>query len=372
MRRYADTISHKFCYYSLMRHKVDQIGKGKYSISGEYLGAFLEFVTECGVDASAILLDVGLAPESIIQQPQFVGSESFNRAIRSLLNQSPDPHHAYRFARRISELRHGTAGVIAQNSQTLREAMELGMRYVRPQIGNTNRLLVHTRKDTMTIMVSPRHPKVNDDYDHEIDSFTSIIMVLGTEMRGRRMSGTMGLPFSNELKVTHSDNGFSRYKAGLPPGLKITFNAPYVALVMEPEYLDTPLLAPSFELQAAALRHLEGLDADANISDRVRGVFQSHEPNVPDLDAVAEALHMSRATLKRKLKTSGSTFQDIKDSFRLRRASNLLRDTEATVDEIAAELSFSDASGFSKAFRRWTGLAPSEWRLAQQVSAKEV
>jgi len=191
-------------------------------------------------------------------------------------------------------------------------------------------------------------------------------------MRGRRMAGTMGLAFSNELKVTHSDNGFSREKAGLPPGLNIIFNAPQVELVLEPKYLNTPLLAPSCELQAVALRQLEDSDLGANISDRVRAVFERLEPDVPDLEAIAEALHMSRATLKRKLKTNGSTFQDIKDSFRLRRASNLLRDTQATVDEIAAELRFSDASGFSKTFRRWTGLAPSEWRLAQQVSANKV
>jgi len=354
-----------------MHQKIDQIGKGKHSISAEYLGAFLEFVTESGVDASAILLDAGLTPESIIQQPQFVGGETFNRAIKSFLNKRPDPHHAYRFARRLSELRHGTAGVVAQNSQTLREATELGLRYARPQLGNANRLLLRTENDTMTMLMSPRNPKSDDDFDHEIDCFTSIIMLLGHEIRGRRMTGTMDLAFSNELRVTHSDNGFCRDKAGLPPGLSITFNAPYTALVMESKYLNTPLLAPSFELQSVALRQLEGSDPGANISDRVRGIFQRLEPNVPDLETVAETLHISRATLKRKLKTNGSTFQDIKDSFRLRRASNLLLDTQATVDEIAAELRFSDASGFSKAFRRWTGLAPSEWRLAQQVPANK-
>jgi len=348
-----------------MKQRVNQIGKGQYSISAEYLGTFLEFVEESGVDASTILLNAGLTPESIIQQPQFVGSETFNRAIKSLLSQRPDPHHAYRFARRLSELRHGTAGVVAQNSQTLREATELGIRYAHPQLSNARRLLVRSENDTMKMMMSPRHPKAGDDFDHEFDSFIAIIMLLGHEIRGRLMSGTMDLAFSNELKVTHSDNGFSLDKAGLPPGLKITFNAPHVALVLESKYFNTPLLAPSFELQAVALRQLEGSDPGANISDRVRGIFQRLEPNVPDLETVAETLHMSRATLKRKLKTNGSTFQDIKDSFRLRRASNLLLDTEATVDEIAAELRLSDASGFSKAFRRLTGLPPSDWRLAQ-------
>ena len=41
-------------------------------------------------------------------------------------------------------------------------------------------------------------------------------------------------------------------------------------------------------------------------------------------------------------------------------------ETKASVEEIADELGFSDASGLTKAFRRWTGIAPREWRLAHR------
>lgn len=182
------------------------------------------------------------------------------------------------------------------------------------------------------------------------------------------MAGATATPFANELKVTHSEEGFSLQRAALPPGLRLTFDAPHVELVLCSEYLDMPLLSPSTELRAIALRQLESADLDVNISDRVRGVFQSREPEVPGLDEVCTALHMSRATLKRKLKADGATFKSLKDSFRLRRATSLLRDTEASVEEIADELGFSDASGFSKAFRRWTGIAPREWRITHRAA----
>ncbi|MBW2725033.1 MAG: AraC family transcriptional regulator ligand-binding domain-containing protein, partial [Deltaproteobacteria bacterium] len=110
---------------------VGQIGDGRHTVSAEYLAAFLEFVAECGLDASSVLASAGLSPEAVVQLPRFVGSKAYNRAIRSLLDQRPDPHHAYRFARRCSELRHGAAGMVAQNSQTLREGLELGLRYAR-------------------------------------------------------------------------------------------------------------------------------------------------------------------------------------------------------------------------------------------------
>ena len=252
--------------------------------------------------------------------------------------------------------------MLAQNCQTLREATALGFRYARPQLGNSERLMVRAEKREMVVLMSPPDPKV--EIDDGVDRFNSIVILLGHELRGRRMAGAMATPFANTLKVTHSEDRFSLSRAGLPPGMTITFNAPHVELVLCSDYLDTPLLSPSTELRAIALRQLEGSDPDANISDRVRAVFQSREPEVPDLDEVCAALHMSSATLKRKLKADDATFQSLKDSFRLRRATSLLGGTEASVEEIADELGFSDASGFTKAFRRWTGVAPRDWRLA--------
>jgi len=201
-----------------------------------------------------------------VRLPRFVGHKAYSRSIRSLLDQRPDPHHAYRFARRCSELRHGTAGMVAQNSQTLREGLDLGLRYARPELGNSERLVVRVEKKEMVVLMSPPDPRI--DFDYGVDCFNAIVMLLGHELRGRR----------------------------LPPGMTVSFDAPHCELVLRSDYLDTPLLSPSTELQAIALRQLEGSDPSANISDRVRAVFQTLEPDVPDLDEVCEALHMSRAT----------------------------------------------------------------------------
>lgn len=254
--------------------------------------------------------------------------------------------------------------MVAQNSETLREGLDLGLRYSRPQLGNSERLMVRVEGNEMVILIHASDPKL--EIDESVDRFNSIVMLLGHELRGRRMAGAMATPFANELKVTHSEDGFSPARAALPPGMTITFDAPHVELILRSDYLDMPLLSPSSELRAIALRQLEGADPDANITDRVRAVFQSREPEVPGLDEVCETLHMSRATLKRKLRADGATFQSLKDSFRLRRATSLLGESEASVEEIADELGFSDASGFAKAFRRWTGTAPREWRLAHR------
>ena len=71
---------------------------------------------------------------------------------------------------------------------------------------------------------------------------------------------------------------------------------------------------------------------------------------------------MSVATLKRKLKAEGESFQQIKDGQRLKQAEALLSEGNLNIDQIADRLGYSDASNFSKAFKGWTGITPSQFR----------
>lgn len=161
----------------------------RHTVLAEYLAVFLEFVAECGLDASSVLASAGLSREEVVPLPTFVGSKTYYRLIRSLLDQRPDPHHAYRFARRASELRHGAAGMVAQNSETLREGLDLGLRYSRPQLGNSERLVTRLEGNEMVVLIRPPDPKV--EIDERVDRFNSICMLLGHELRGRRMAGAL-------------------------------------------------------------------------------------------------------------------------------------------------------------------------------------
>ena len=67
---------------------------------------------------------------------------------------------------------------------------------------------------------------------------------------------------------------------------------------------------------------------------------------------------MSNRTLKRRLAASGKSFRSVLDELRTETAMLLLRTGEFSMDEVAERLGFADASGFGKAFRRWTGVSP--------------
>lgn len=85
-----------------------------------------------------------------------------------------------------------------------------------------------------------------------------------------------------------------------------------------------------------------------------------------DLENLAEAAGLSRRTLQRKLAQAGTNFRALLKSGRLRMAQQRLSDSSMRVTDIAAEIGYTDASNFARAFQRQTGLSPSEYRVAHR------
>ena len=84
--------------------------------------------------------------------------------------------------------------------------------------------------------------------------------------------------------------------------------------------------------------------------------------STPSIDEAATAVHVSRRTLIRRLKTEGTSYQLIKDRVRQERALELLANPDTTITEIAELVGFVDAATFSRAFKSWTGSSPSNHR----------
>jgi AraC-like DNA-binding protein len=77
---------------------------------------------------------------------------------------------------------------------------------------------------------------------------------------------------------------------------------------------------------------------------------------------IAEQLNFSSATLTRKLKAENTSFMEIKDRIRKQTALSLLRTSEISVAEISYLVDFSEASAFTRAFKKWMGMSPAEYR----------
>lgn len=87
----------------------------------------------------------------------------------------------------------------------------------------------------------------------------------------------------------------------------------------------------------------------------------------PAAEQMAAALNLSLRSLQRHLAEEGSSFEQILDETRLQLARSYLVDRPWSISDIAYALGYADASCFTRAFRRWTGQAPSHYRRAAEA-----
>lgn len=131
--------------------------------------------------------------------------------------------------------------------------------------------------------------------------------------------------------------------------------------------LQAPLLSADPGLLAMfegdALRRLQALGSQATLRGRALAVVAARlKGRVPDLAEVAAALAMSERSLQRGLQAEGCAYRDIVDEVRHTLALAHLARPGSTATDVAFLLGFSEPSAFSRAFRRWTGVAPTQFQ----------
>jgi len=99
-----------------------------------------------------------------------------------------------------------------------------------------------------------------------------------------------------------------------------------------------------------------------NFSATVRRVLIRAGGNFPNLNGVADRLHISGRTLRRRLEDEATNFRAICDEVRNLLACQYLETTELTVADIADLLDYAEAVSFRRAFVRWNGLTPNQYR----------
>lgn len=149
-------------------------------------------------------------------------------------------------------------------------------------------------------------------------------------------------------------------------GVAPQFDAPVNALYFPASLLDLPLLQCDQDTAALCLArcvHLRArLRAEDCIVDDVRERLLRHPGKFPSIDSVAKAMNLSGRTLRRRLRSRGSGYQNIVDELRFDLARDYLQTTQMSVTQIALLLGYSDGAHFSYAFKRWAGCPPGQFR----------
>lgn len=82
----------------------------------------------------------------------------------------------------------------------------------------------------------------------------------------------------------------------------------------------------------------------------------------PSVLEISEQLHLTERTLRRRLEDEGTTFKALLDQVKRRDALQLLDNQQITIQQVAEKLGYQDPANFTRAFRKWTGQTPSEYR----------
>ncbi|WP_299474445.1 AraC family transcriptional regulator [uncultured Roseibium sp.] len=152
-------------------------------------------------------------------------------------------------------------------------------------------------------------------------------------------------------------------------GVPVEFNASEISLILKPEKLNEPIKQANIDLFNYVLTHLSGVKKQIEAAKEPKelktlrqAAAENARAGVFNAASVAAAANMSVRTAQRIAAENGTTVQGLIDKIREHRATELLRDNRNDIGSIAFLLGYSDERAFRRAFQRWTGQTPSDFR----------
>lgn len=251
----------------------------------------------------------------------------------------------------------GILAHIVRHATTVREALDLAGRYRR--LGDDDVRVEHRMREDGALGLVTRHRPEVDAMGLPLEVMVGWSFKLLSEALGRP------LPL-REVTFAHAARyPLAPYEAFF--GGPVRFSAGANAVWLDPATLDLPLAKPDADLrvwlQAQADRMLAALPPDEDpLHARLRAAIAGELSDGAELPRVAKKLALSARTLQRRLAEHGTSFQDVVDKVRADSAKQLLRDRERSILDAAFELGYADLASFYRAFKRWTGRTPAEWR----------
>jgi len=250
----------------------------------------------------------------------------------------------------------GLVGFGMMSCATLLEATEFGLQY-QQEAGSLAYITREKSKSQFIIAADPLF------YDSDIEMFLIEEMFSSMLMTTRFLVGAHFKPAMIEVVYPRPPH-VARYRELF--GCPVNFSRRRNRFIVDKAWMNTPL-ATHDALVAESVRDLI---ESSLLSQRARDDFGSTIERairenlraLPPLERLAADMHTSERTLRRRLSSAGFSYQSLLESVRKARALELLTHSTCAVSEVAAETGFNDVRNFRKAFKRWTGVAPTEVR----------
>lgn len=145
------------------------------------------------------------------------------------------------------------------------------------------------------------------------------------------------------------------------------FDQTFTGIVFDRNLLESAQIHRDAEFRAVvelqAEKRVSRLSKNASYASRVRDyLIDNAKGHRRDMTAAARALGVSTRSLRRRLSQEGRSYNDIVDEALATMAKRLLSDEDRSIEATAYDMGFSSPSAFHKAFKRWTGTTPKEFR----------
>jgi AraC-like DNA-binding protein len=313
-----------------------------------------------GIDPALVFRSAGLDVESWQDPYARFPATQLDAAWRQSVDLVGDPCFGLRAARCWHPSQLHALGYAWLASDTLADAVSRLTRFFR-LITETAVMELSESKDQLRLAVStvPYATVIHE----RTDAFLAVLVGLC------RLSTDAGFaPLALHLRRPEPACASEFYGLFKAP---ITFAASRDVVVFRREDMYRPLPTGNKELARANEQvitdYLQRLDA-TNLAGHVRiRLLDSLSSGEVDEAGMARSMNLSRRTFQRRLADEGTSFKEVLDETRRQVALRYVENPHMPLKEVSYLLGFSEPSNFTRAFRRWTGKSPSDYRLRGSV-----
>lgn len=313
-----------------------------------------------------LLAGTRLSPDDLAALDGQLGARDQLAVIRNALRLAGNPGFGLVVGHRLPLAAHGALGQLLAASPTLLEGWRALARFHALRVPMVSvRLRVQAR--TVDIALEP------EDAPDDVRLFLleamavtvqrGIELVTGRRLREGRLTLGYAAPAHAALyaEFVHSPCAFG--------GAHTAWRIPRALLEAPNPFRDDALFRDALrQCEAASHAHAAADDA-LPWPARVTALLRDQPGVLWTLADVAAHFHVSPRTLIRHLKAEGTAYQRLLDAELARQAGELLLGEGHSVESAALAVGYRDATAFRRAFRRWTGMSPSDW-LARQATAR--
>lgn len=268
------------------------------------------------------------------------------------------PDFGLRLGQQLTPSTHGPIGYVALSSPDLMTALSSLRDFLPIRIPFAQLELVEDRQ-WLTCKLHFKLPAGTNESRMLLECFVLVLQALIESFLGRRL--TEGL-----VKLSYDKPDYHRCYADYVHSLTLFGQAENslqipIALSYEPNPSGE---ADSYSVaRSLCARLLDEVPVTSlSMADRVKRYLLAQPVGSVSEEDVARSLFVSKRTLARRLEKEGSGYRKIRDEILAQMAAHHLRDSSLSVESIAALLGYHDSANFRRAFRRWHGLSPSDYR----------